>query len=128
MHIKTTKIKQLFSRPAHGSHILESTRATPHGPREYFLRTILFKGLVWQVNISRNSLWKFPSCAYQRAHFYQSGLNFRICFLVIPVANKTLTKIIMIRNGNPFKYSCLENSMGRGAWQATVHGAAKSWR
>ena len=29
-------------------------------------------------------------------------------------------------NGNPFQYSCLENSMGRGAWQATVHGAAKS--
>ena len=23
--------------------------------------------------------------------------------------------------GNPLKYSCLENSMGKGAWQATVH-------
>ena len=23
--------------------------------------------------------------------------------------------------------SCLENSMDRGAWQATVHGVAKSW-
>ena len=29
-------------------------------------------------------------------------------------------------NGNPFLYSCLENSMVRGAWQATVHGVAKS--
>ena len=29
-------------------------------------------------------------------------------------------------NDNPFQYSCLENSMGRGAWQATVHGVAKS--
>ena len=29
-------------------------------------------------------------------------------------------------NGNPLQYSCLENSMGRGAWQAIVHGAAKS--
>ena len=28
-------------------------------------------------------------------------------------------------NGNPFQYSCLENHMDRGAWQATVHGAAK---
>ena len=27
----------------------------------------------------------------------------------------------------PFQYSCLENSMGRGTWPATVHGAAKSW-
>ena len=29
-------------------------------------------------------------------------------------------------NGNPLQYSCLENSMGRGAWQATVYGAKKS--
>ena len=27
-------------------------------------------------------------------------------------------------NGNPLQYSCLENPMDRGAWQATVHGAA----
>ena len=30
-------------------------------------------------------------------------------------------------NGKPFQYSCLENSMDRGAWQATVHGVTKSW-
>ena len=30
-------------------------------------------------------------------------------------------------NGNPLHYSCLENSLDRGAWQATVHGVAKSW-
>jgi len=29
-------------------------------------------------------------------------------------------------NGNPLQYSCLENSMDRGAWRATVHGIAKS--
>ena len=29
-------------------------------------------------------------------------------------------------NGNPFQYSCLGNPMDRGAWQATVHGIAKS--
>ena len=29
-------------------------------------------------------------------------------------------------NGNPLKYSCLENSMDRGAWQATVYGVTKS--
>ena len=29
-------------------------------------------------------------------------------------------------NGNPLEYSCLENSMDRGAWWATVHGVAKS--
>ena len=29
-------------------------------------------------------------------------------------------------HGNPLQYSCLENSMDRGTWQATVHGVAKS--
>ena len=29
-------------------------------------------------------------------------------------------------NGNPLQYSCLDNSMDRGAWQATVSGAAKN--
>ena len=29
-------------------------------------------------------------------------------------------------NGHPLQYSCLENPMDRGAWQATVHEVAKS--
>ena len=31
------------------------------------------------------------------------------------------------RNGNPFQYSCLENSMDRGAWWVTVNGVTESW-
>ena len=31
-----------------------------------------------------------------------------------------------VGNGNPLQYSCLENSMDKGAWKATVHGASKS--
>ena len=31
------------------------------------------------------------------------------------------------RKCHPLQYSCLENSTGRGTWQATVHGVAKSW-
>ena len=30
-------------------------------------------------------------------------------------------------NSNSFQYSCLENSMDRGFWQATVHRVADSW-
>ena len=30
------------------------------------------------------------------------------------------------RHGNPLQYSCLENPMDGGAWQATVHRVAKS--
>ena len=29
-------------------------------------------------------------------------------------------------NGKPLQYSCLENSMDREAWRATVHGVSKS--
>ena len=29
-------------------------------------------------------------------------------------------------HGNPLQYSCLENPMDRGTWQATVHGVAES--
>ena len=28
-------------------------------------------------------------------------------------------------HGNPLQYSCLENPMDRGAWQATLHGVAR---
>ena len=31
-----------------------------------------------------------------------------------------------IENGNPLQNSCLDNSMGRGAWWATVHGVTKN--
>ena len=30
-------------------------------------------------------------------------------------------------NGCPLQYSCLENSMNKGVWQATVQGTAKSY-
>ena len=31
-----------------------------------------------------------------------------------------------VGNGNPFQYSCLENFMDRGVWEATVEGFTKS--
>ena len=39
-----------------------------------------------------------------------------------PKSNPSERKIPWRRDSNPFQYSCLENSMDRGAWQATVHG------
>ena len=30
-------------------------------------------------------------------------------------------------NGSPLQYSCVENSMDRGAWWAAVHGVTDSW-
>ena len=37
-----------------------------------------------------------------------------------------LGKFPAVGNGNPLQYSCLEDSMDRGAWQTTVHGVAES--
>ena len=34
--------------------------------------------------------------------------------------------ILGVENVNPFQYSCLENSMDRGAWWASVHGVTES--
>ena len=36
-----------------------------------------------------------------------------------------LGRSLEIENGNQLQYSCLENSMERGAWWATIHGATE---
>ena len=38
----------------------------------------------------------------------------------------TLGRSPGVGNGYPLQYSCLENLMDRGAWQATAHRVAKS--
>ena len=38
-----------------------------------------------------------------------------------------LTPVTGGGNGNPLQYSCLENSVDRAAWRATVHKVTKSW-
>ena len=43
-----------------------------------------------------------------------------------PVPGKGRQLLTTLIDGNPLQYSCLENSMDRGAQQATVHGVAKS--
>ena len=41
-------------------------------------------------------------------------------------SNLGLGRSLAEGNGNPLQYSCLENSMDRGAWQTTVHGVTKN--
>ena len=43
-----------------------------------------------------------------------------------PSSNPGLERSPEEGNGNPLQYFCLENPMDGGAWQATVHGVAKS--
>ena len=40
--------------------------------------------------------------------------------------DSTFSEKLGVENGNPFQYSCLENSMDRGAWWATVHEVTRS--
>ena len=46
-----------------------------------------------------------------------------------PILFSALSKhpLVKSENGNPLQYSCLENLMDRGAWQAVVHRITKSW-
>ena len=48
---------------------------------------------------------------------------------MLDLSNKQLDKSIQKLgegNGTPLQYSCLENPMDAGAWEAAVHGVAKS--
>ena len=51
--------------------------------------------------------------------------NSEIC--QVPKCPYTLCILLPRGNGNPLRYSCLENPMDGGAWRAVVRGVAKSW-
>ena len=58
------------------------------------------------------------------------GLCMKLCILFTYLFGNHLLSTYYVLgegNGNPLQYSCLENPMDREAWQATVHGVAKSW-
>ena len=44
-----------------------------------------------------------------------------------PRFNPWVGKIPREGNGNPVQYSCLENSMDRETWWATIQGVTTSW-
>ena len=45
----------------------------------------------------------------------------------LPTMQETQVRSPGEGHGSPLQYCCLENSMERGAWWATVHGVTKSW-
>ena len=70
---------------------------------------------VWQFLHFRKSALGFPGGADSKESARNAG---DLCSL--PGLGSSPGR----ENGNPLQYYCLENSMDRGAWLATVHGVA----
>ena len=72
-----------------------------------------------------------------RVTLYSGELIFARTFLItqllqnLPAMRETLVQSLgqddPLEKDNSLQYSCLENSMDREGWWATVHGVAKSW-
>ena len=75
------------------------------------------QGLVHQNKDFELLLWGFPGGSNGKKSACNAGdLSF------IPGSERSSGR----GHDNPLQYSCLENFMDRGVWQATVHGIAKS--
>ena len=86
---------------------------------------LIFKyGLCQPVCIVRTHLFSFNLGASQmgKESTYQYRRHRRHGLALIPWLGRSPAG----RNGNPLQCSCLENSIDRGAGQATVHGTARS--
>ena len=108
-----------------------------YGKRETYIHMYLYFYSSFPVFVSKNctyvcySGWNthFPqktmfSCRVERSHVAQS-------VKCLPAMQERAGSTIGSGsspgegNGNPLQYSCLENPMDRGAWQATVHGITR---
>ena len=74
-------------------------------------------GMNWEIGIDIYTLLDFPGGSDGK----ESAPNARNLGL-IPGSGRFPGE----GNGNTLQYPCLENSMDRGAWQATVHGVTKN--
>ena len=68
----------------------------------------------------------------ERVSFYSwfvECVHFLIMKMCSIMSNDFSASIEIIREGNgtPLQYSCLENPMDRGAWEAAFHEVVKSW-
>ena len=74
-------------------------------------------------------LMKFCQTSHQRSLGFSSGSDGKVSVYNVgdPGSIPGLGRSLGEGNGNLLQYYCLENPMDRGAWQATVHGVAKSW-
>ena len=98
-------------------------------PRWFYYRTLrLFHATFHRVlffdHINPLSLFdlQFPGLGFPGG----SDSKESVCNAGNPSSIPGMGRALGEGNGYPLQYSCLENPMDRGAWQATVHGVAKS--
>ena len=88
-----------------------------------------------QKQMNKQNGWKitayFPPLFFIQYLFslnfqgFPGGSNCRVCIVGDPGSVPGSGRSPGSGNSYPLQYSCLENSMDRGAWQTTVHGVAK---
>ena len=84
----------------------------------YIVITIIFLNYISHViKVAYGCYQGFPGGSSSKESSCNAGDGF----------NSWVREIPGERNGNPLQYSCLENSMDRGVWPATIHGVSKSW-
>ena len=76
---------------------------------------------------SIHDYWKNHTFDYTR----QSNVSVfqyvvQVCHYFSSKGQASFNFLVVEGNGTPLQYSCLENPMDGGAWQAAVHGVAKS--
>ena len=94
--------------------ITDSTEVSLSELRELVMDREAWRAAIHGVAKSRPWLSDWPELILLLALF--------LSFLLLYIALKSPRK----ENGNPFQYSCLENSMDREAWRAAVHAISKS--
>ena len=99
----------------------------------------IFKEGKTQVKQGRESCIQFPAELYQDLFFFFFFLSWDIDSVGDSDGKESACNVRDLGSvpglgrspggghGSPLQYSCLENPMDRGTWQAAVHGVAKSW-
>ena len=69
---------------------------------------------------------KNPNCSTRDERLKKSGSGHTVHYHSARGSIPRSGRSLGVRNVNSLQYSCLENSMNRGAWQAIVHGVSES--
>ena len=95
--------------------------SAPRRPHSILLN---YKSIIFNADISKNMPVLIKLFQEGASHIAQSVKN-HPCNAGHPSSIPRLGKSSGEGNGNSLQFSCLENPMARGAWQATAHGVSR---